>query len=464
MKKTIFLFLTLFIVFNSQGQSPENQPPIIFIYDASGSMWGQMQGKTKMEIAANALSSTIGNLTEHQKLGFVAYGHRKEGDCEDVEFMVDAQTGTKKEVIAAVKGIKPLGKTPLAYSATLVIDQLRAAKQKATIILITDGIESCDGNICEIVQAAKEEGIDFKLHIIGFGLKEEDTQQLRCAAGAGEGSYFSAENAENLGEILNVATASTVDKPANNFSVYAVKNGKPMDVYVKAYDIVAKRATIMLRTYRDTGYFYLPPSKYNFEVVPLEGSDVNMITVNNVESLENTIGHQTISFDGGKLDVFTSNNGEGWDSMVKVIDNNGKVVATTRTYGAKKEVEVNPGVYKVAIQALKMEGLQTNTELDSVVIAAAKTLPLVYDFKTGAFEIYTQVGGENIDTVVSIKEEKSGKSVAGARTYNKGAKFLLNPGNYVVTIRPLGAHKEKAAQTIEVEVKAGETHTKTLNF
>lgn len=464
MKKITFLFLILFIVFNTQGQSPENQAPIIFIYDASGSMWGQMQGKTKMEIASNALSSTLGNLPEDQKLGFVAYGHRKEGDCKDVEFMVDAETGTKKEVIETVKKIKPLGKTPLAYSATLVIDQLRVAKQKATIILITDGIESCDGNICEIVEAAKEEGIDFKLHIIGFGLKEEDTQQLRCAAGAGDGSYFSAENAEHLGEILNVATASTVDKPANNFSVYALKNGKPLDVFVKAYDIVAKREPIMLRTYQDTGYFYLPPSKYNLEVMPLEGSDVDMITVNNIESHEHTIGHQTISFDGGTLNVLTTNNGDGWDSMVKIIDSQGKVVATTRTYGREKEMEVNPGVYKVAIQALVMEGLHTYTEMDSIAIEAGKSSPLVYDFKTGNFEIFTRVGSENIDTVVAVREKKSGKNVGGERTYNKGAKFLLNPGKYMVTINPLGEYKDKVPQSIEVEVKAGETVRKTLNF
>jgi len=310
----------------------------------------------------------------------------------------------------------------------------------------------------------KMEGIDFTLHIIGFGLKSEDTQQLRCAAEAGEGRYFRAENAENLGEILNVATTSTAKKPANNFSVYAIKNGLPLDVYVKAYDIIAKRTPIMLRTYQDTGYFYLPPSKYNFEVVPLEGSDVDRITVNNVESIENTIGHQTISFDGGTLDVFTSNNGEGWDSMVKIIDANGKVVATTRTYGVNKELEVDPGVYKVAIQALAMEGMHTNTEMDSIAIKAGKSSPLVYDFKTGNFEIYSQVGGEDIDTVVSIKEEKSGKSVSGSRTYNKGEKFLLNPGKYVVEVRPLGAHKEKAAQTLKVEVKQGETITETLEF
>ncbi|GEO19943.1 hypothetical protein CQA01_04770 [Cyclobacterium qasimii] len=427
-------------------------------------MWGQMQGKTKMEIAAAALSGAVGNLSETQKIGFVAYGHRKEGDCKDVEFMVDAATGTKKEVIEAVKGIKPLGKTPLAYSAAMVIDQLRAAKQKATIILITDGIESCDGNICEIVEEAKDEGIDFKLHIIGFGLKAEDTQQLRCAAEAGDGSYFSAENAENLGEILNVATASTVDKPANNFSVYAVKNGLPMDVYVKAYDIVGKREPILLRTYQDTGYFYLPPSTYNFEVAPLEGSDVDRITVRDIESLENVKGHQTITFDAGTLDVLVTNNGQGWDSMVKVIDPNGEVVATTRTYGVKKEVEVNPGLYKVAIQALKMEGLQTNTEIDSIAIEAAKTLPLVYDFKTGEFEIFTQIGGENIDCVVTIVEEQTGKNVAGSRTYLRGTKFLLNPGNYSVTSKPLGVHKDKAIQSFTIAIEQGETIRKTLTF
>jgi Ca-activated chloride channel family protein len=380
MKKILYLLLTLCIAFQSYGQNPENQHPIIFIYDASGSMWGQMEGKTKMEIAANVLAGALGNLSENQKLGFVAYGHRKEGDCRDVEFMVNSDDGSKAEVIQAVNGIKPLGKTPLAFSASLVIDKLRNSKQKATIILITDGIESCDGDICELVKVSKSEGIDFKLHIIGFGLKEEDTRQLRCAAEAGEGSYFNAQNAESLSEILNVATTSTVDKPANNFSVYALKNGQPVDAFVKAYDVVAKREPIMLRTYQDTGYFYLPPSKYNFEVVPLEGSDVDMVTVADIESFENKMGHQTISFDGGKLAIQTTNNGENWDCMVQIIDANGKVVASTRTYDSKKELEVNSGIYKVAIEALNMKGIHTKTVKDSVQISSGKVTPLTYAF------------------------------------------------------------------------------------
>ena len=464
MKKTIILLIALSIASQLNAQSEETSSPILFIYDASGSMWGQMQGKTKMEIASEVLATSVDNFPDNQKIGFVAYGHRKKGDCKDVEFLVDIENGTKTEVIQSVKGIKPLGKTPLAYSALQVIDKLRQTKLKATIILITDGIESCGGNICDVIKAAKEEGIDFKLHIIGFGLKDEDTEQLKCAAKAGDGNYYNAEDAGGLGDVLSEATSTTVDEPKGNFTVFAEKNGIAIDAWVKAYDIIGKRKPIMVRTYKDTAYFYLPPSTYNFEVVPLEGSDVDMITVTKLESFEDKIVHQTISFNGGILGITTTNNGENWDCVVKLIDQNGKVVAVERTYSDQQEVEVNPGTYKISIQALKMEGVSTYTEFESIKIQADSTTPISYDFKTGNFEIFTRVGTENIDTVVTIKEVNSGKSVAGSRTYTKGAKFLLNPGTYEVKVLPLGVHKGKKSQIFNMEVKQGELTTKELKF
>lgn len=464
MKKAVILLIILSMVSQINAQVKETPSPILFIYDASGSMWGQIQGKSKITIASEVLSTAVNNLPDNQKIGFVAYGHRKEGDCKDVEFLVDVENGTKAEVIQAVKGIKPLGKTPLAYSALQVIEKLRQSKLKATIILITDGIESCDGNICDVIKAAKNEGIDFKLHIIGFGLKDEDTEQLKCAAEAGDGNYYNAEDASDLGDVLGEATSTTIDKPDKNFSVFVIKNGIAIDAYVKAYDIIGKRTPIAVRTYGDTATFYLPPSKYNFEVSPLASSDVDMITLTNIESFEDKIGHQTISFDGGKLGITTTNNGENWDCVVKLFDTSGKVAAATRTYTAPKEVEVNPGTYKVSIQALVMKGMNTYTELENIKIEAASITPVSYDFKTGNFEIFTRVGNENIDVVVTLKEVNSGKSVTGSRTYNRGAKFLLNPGLYEVKAVPLGVHKEKKHQLFTVEIKQGELTTKELKF
>ena len=464
MYKVLFFLLSFGIVFNINAQDDKSLSPIIFIYDASGSMWGQLQGKTKMDIASNVLSSSVNNLPDEQKIGFVAYGHRKKGDCEDVEFLVDVETGTKPDVIQSLKKIKPLGKTPLAFAATQVINKLRQTKLKATIILVTDGIESCGGNICSVIKAAKSEGIDFKLHIIGFGLKDNDTQQLKCAAKAGDGNYYDTADASGLGDVLDDATATTVDEPDGNVSVFAIKNGEAIDALVRAYDIINKRKPIEVRTYKDTGYFYLPPSKYNFEVVPLEGTDVNMVTVANIESFDDKIVHKTVSFDGGKLGVTTTNNGENWDCLVKLIDLNGKVAATTRTYKSPTEVEVNPGIYKVTIQALAMKGVDTYTEFEKVIVEANGITPISYDFKTGNFDIYTKVGDENIDTVIKIIEVNSGKNVASSRTYKSGAKFLLNPGSYRVKVQPLGIHKDKNQESIYIDVKQGELISKELEF
>ena len=352
----------------------------------------------------------------------------------------------------------------MAYSALQVIDKLRLTKLKATIILVTDGIESCDGNICDVIKAAKKEGIDFKLHIIGFGLKDGDTQQLKCAAEAGDGNYYDAADAGGLGDVLDEATATTVDEPDGNVSVYTIKNGIAIDALIKAYDIISKRKPISVRTYQDTAYFYLPPSKYNFEVMPLEDSDVDMVTVSNIESFEDKIVHKTISFDGGKLGITTTNNGKNWDCVVKLIDQNGKVEASERTYTTPKEVEVNPGIYKATIQALAMEGMDTYTEIENIKISSTGITPISHDFKTGNFEIYTKAENENIDTVVTIKEVNSGKSVAVSRTYHRGTKFLLNPGTYQVNVQPLGDHKKKNPQTFTIEVKPGEVTTNELKF
>lgn len=466
MNKIILFLIAISCSFHMLAQVKQESPsPIIFIYDASGSMWGQMQGKTKMEIARDVLITTVNGLPENQKIGFVAYGHRKEGDCKDVEFLVDVESGNKSQIEQSIKGIKPLGKTPLAYSALLVIDKLRQTKLKATIILITDGIESCGGNICDVIKKAKTEDLDFKLHIIGFGIKDADTEQLKCASEAGDGNYYDASDAGSLGDVLKEATSATVDNPIGNFSIYTTKNGIAIDALVKAYDILSKRKSISARTYKDTAYIYLPPSKYNFEVTPLGGTDVNMITVANIESFEDKIVHKTISFDGGKLGITTTNNGNDWDCIVKLVNTIGKVVASTRTYRTPTEVEVNPGTYKVTIQALAtMEGLDTYTEFENIKIESGGITPISYDFKTGNFQIYTKADSKNIDTVVSLKEVNSGQSVAGSRTYLRGAKFLLNPGLYEVKVQALGDHKGKDPQKFTMKIRQGEVTTKEINF
>ena len=102
-----------------------------------------------------------------------------------MEQLVPVTNTNKDSIVNALDSIKPLGRTPLARSASMVLDEIQGSGVKATIILITDGIESCGGNICDVIIKAREMGVPFRLHIVGFGLEGEDTEQLNCAAKRG---------------------------------------------------------------------------------------------------------------------------------------------------------------------------------------------------------------------------------------------------------------------------------------
>lgn len=454
----ILLFACIFQANTQTKQAPEVPSPIIYIYDASGSMWGQMQGKTKMEIAASVLSNSINDFAENQQIGLVAYGHRKKGDCKDVEMMVPMSNTSKSQVASAVKGIKPLGMTPLAYSATTVIDQLRKSKDRATIVLITDGIESCDGNICDVVKAAKAEGIDFKLHIVGFGLKKGETEQLECAANAGDGNYYDAADASGLGDAMTLVASETVDKPNGNHGVYATMNGEAIDAYVKAYKSGTDNEAGYKRTYRDTAFVYLPQETYDLEVRPLENSKVAPITLKGIKTSDDKLTYSIVSFDGGTLAVTTTNNGEGWDSSLKIRDADGKVVNGARTYGKTKEIELNAGTYSIDIQALVMKGLHTTTTIKDQVLIGGQTTHVSYDFETGIAVIAGTYNGEPFDVGIKILDAATGENVYGGRTYKKDKEIILNPGKYNVTLVEVGVYNSSAKSAqFTIEVKKGET-------
>ncbi len=466
MYKTTILLLIILFAFQINAQEKESPSPILFILDGSGSMWGQLQGKTKKEIAADVLSTAVNNLPENQYIGLIAYGHRVKGDCDDIEFLADLKNNSKDKITKVVNEINPLGRTPLARSATLAINSLRESKTKATIILITDGIESCDGNICDVVTQAKADGIEFKLHIVGFGLKDDETEQLKCAAQAGDGQYYDAADAGGLSEGLTEATTATIDEPDVNFSIYAFKNGQPVDAMVRAHDNDGNRQPIIVRTYKDTAYAFLPPGNYNLEVKPLEGSDVDAITIDGVQSKEGNIVHKTVSFDGSKVQVTATNNGEGWDATVSIYNTaTGKRTSQTRTYGKTQTMEINPGTYDITFKALVIKGIQTEHTFENVEVKAGESITLEHNFESGVVHITTLNNGEGWDATIKIYDSGTGQHIAAARTYKKSSELEVSPGTYDIQVKALKMNGLATEFTMKnVEVKAGETNKVEHNF
>ena len=230
---TFFTIATIMTLTGIAGATKAQQSNLVFILDASGSMWGQVEGTAKIVIAKEVLAELIKDLPQDVNVGLVAYGHRRKGDCNDVEELVPLGELDKEKLIKKIKAINPKGKTPITLSVKMTAEKLKAIEDETTIILVSDGKETCEGDPCELVRELKQSGVKFVMHIIGFDVTDEERKQLECMAKAGGGMYYTAKNA---GEFKIAAKKVVKETQTAGFlKVIALRNGKPIPAQINIF-------------------------------------------------------------------------------------------------------------------------------------------------------------------------------------------------------------------------------------
>jgi Ca-activated chloride channel homolog len=199
----------------------------IIVLDASGSMWGQIDGKPKLQIARETLRTVLQNAPDDLELGLMAYGHRERGNCDDIELIVPPGPRTTAAITQAVDRMKFLGKTPLSAAVKQAAEALRYTEDKATVILITDGLENCNADPCALGTELEQAGMNFTVHVVGFDLTAEEGQQVACLAENTGGQYFQAANADALAVALTKTVVAVPTEAPVTF-VAVDQNGKPI--------------------------------------------------------------------------------------------------------------------------------------------------------------------------------------------------------------------------------------------
>lgn len=177
-------------------------PEAVFILDGSGSMLGAAGAQTKMDAAKAVLEKVVPAIPPEVRVGLAVYGHRRAQDCADIEIVIPPGSNDRAGLLAQVRAIQPKGMTPIAAAVTQVADLVKARAAETTIVLVSDGQETCGGDPCAVVKALKAGGINFIMHVVGFDVTEQDKEQLSCIAEAGGGKYFAAADADALLEAL----------------------------------------------------------------------------------------------------------------------------------------------------------------------------------------------------------------------------------------------------------------------
>ncbi len=457
------------------GGHSQVQPRIVFILDASGSMLGKVGNEEKMVVARRVLKDAIVKLPDNADVGLIAYGHRRKNDCADIELLSPLKPVDKLTLAQQIDALKPSGMTPITNSLQQAFDVVKSQSSggRTTVVLVSDGLETCNGDPCKLARDAKQAGLDFVLHVIGFDVGKVKVAQLECVAQAGGGLYLGAQNAEELAAALAGAVSPSAVADGR-LSIKAVADGKLTDAVVNVRRAATTDDITGGRTYDapDTNprVLPLPAGDYDVTVTAVDLSGAPTLRFEKVSIQSGQLVEKTADFSAGELAITVVRNGKPSDAVVQVFAaGSSQEIAGGRTYQQPATnplvLRVAPGKYEVVVKSNEIPGGPT-LRLTDVVVEGAGQVKRTADFSSGTLRIGASQSGQLIDAVVTVTNNDTGKET-GLRTYTAAAtnprSFELMPGQYRIRIAPVKPPGLRS-QEISVEVKAGETVERVIEF
>ncbi len=189
----------------SQLDGPEN---ILIILDASYSMKERLpSGETKIAAAKRVILEVLRKIPPEKKVGLRVYGHSANpfSSCRDSKLLVPIGGNNRNLIGSSLLGVRPNGNTPITYAikTAMLNDFNTVTSGKKTIILVSDGMETCDADPCDTAVEMLRRGFDVKIDVVGFGLADFNAnRQLKCVALSTFGKFYSANTAAELGKSL----------------------------------------------------------------------------------------------------------------------------------------------------------------------------------------------------------------------------------------------------------------------
>lgn len=196
--------------------------------DSSGSMNGQVSGGVKMDLAKNAVKKFAAGFPDETPITLRTYGHKGTGDdkdkqlsCSSTEVMYETNTYNEQNFSAALNKFKPSGWTPIAASIKAGYDDLKTKATEDTeniLYVVSDGIETCDGDPVEEARKLANSDLQVKVNIIGFNVDDEGQRQLKAAAQAGNGQYYTVNSKVELENTLTKLMGEAMSSIEKNIS------------------------------------------------------------------------------------------------------------------------------------------------------------------------------------------------------------------------------------------------------
>jgi Ca-activated chloride channel homolog len=420
------LLLTPLFVSAQQKKEPKQDTRILFLFDASQSMYARWETNTKYEIAKKLLSEMVDSLQkqDHLELALRVYGHTKKyppQDCDDTRLEVSFGAKNGSQIKRRLNEISPSGTTPIARSLEECQHDFPSTPGRNIIILITDGIEECNGDPCAVSAALQKKGIALKPFVIGLGVNKDFLKQFECV-----GNYFDAANEDGFRNALNVVITQALNNTTAQVNL--------LDINDKATE------TNVNMTFYD---MFTGGIKYNFvhtmnakgvpdtlQIDPLATYRVVVHTVPSVEkdSITLTPGkHTTIAIDAPQGDLLLKVDATGGDyRKLNCIVRRKNDMSTLAVQDFNTSERYLVGKYDLEILTLPriyLEDVDVSQSKTTTVQIPSPGIATIQCGSTGYASIYLEKENK-LELIYSMGESSIRENL------------LLQPGGYRIVFRP----------------------------
>lgn len=454
MNKTIVLFLLL--VLAGMGFSKTTAQPltrILFVFDASNSMNAQWQSQPKIAIARKLLQQSMDELqgVENVELALRVYGHQTaitpgNQDCNDTRLEVSFRPNNNDLIKRTLDKIVPKGTTPIAISLEKAAGDFPDCKEcRNIIILITDGIEACDGDPCAVSRALQSKGIILKPFVIGVGLDADLKDTFSCV-----GNYFDAGSEAIFKSVLDVVIAQALNNTTAQINLLnAAAKPTESDVTVNIFNHHSKELVY--------GFVHTLNHRGNPDTLtldPLLSYDIEVHTIPLSEK-------QNVSIQPGIHNIIAIDAPQGYLEINSGTRSTEKVPAIVRRKGSMTTVNVQnlgssikylTGMYDLEILTLP------RTYISDVAIEQSHTTTVTIpepgvlnlSFSTYMYGSIAKIDGSNLPWVINLSADQLNQQ------------FVLQPGRYRITMRSKNSKQNIYSIAKEVEIKSGQTTRVTM--
>jgi len=437
---------------NLSNRRPDQLTRILFVFDASQSMSGTWESDEKINIARKILTDIVDSLehVDNVQMALRVYGHQSPvppQDCSDTRLEVPFAPNNAARIREKLRHITPKGTTPIAHSLALAVNDFPPCPEcRNIIVLITDGIEACDGDPCAVSLELQREGIILKPFVIGIGLDPGFRETFECV-----GYYYNARQENKfkqtlgfvINQVLNETTAQVnlLDEDGNptetnvGMTFYDRYSGRIVHNYVHTMNEKGNPDTLELD----------PLITYRLKVHTIPPVETDSITITPGE-------HTTISVYApqGYLIVKTSRGNEYKDVPIIIRKhgemktlNNQRVGQMEKYITGRYDIEL-PILPRLNINDVKV--LQSHTT--TLEIAGPGTV-LFNSTNHGFGAVYVLENGDQ-------------RWIANLNPALRQQSLLMQPGYYRVVFRP--ASSNFTLYTISRDFRVGEADNISINL